>query len=124
MSNQTDLDAVKVPLEQYIRGHQTRDADVMRGAFLLTAHVEGMRSEGFTSWDVETYCGLFDGVPAADEDKRTRVIDSIVVHGTVAMAQMTLVHGATTFTDMFLLLKQLDGHWKIANKAYHATNTN
>ncbi len=111
---------VREPLEQYICGHQTRQADAMRAAFLPTARIEGMRPEGFTSWDVETYCGFFDGVPAADEVDRTRVIDSVRVQGTVAMAQMTLIHGTTKFTDMFVLLEQPDGEWKIANKAYHA----
>jgi hypothetical protein len=122
MSNRTELETASLPLQQYIRGHETRQAAVMREAFLPTAHVEGVRPEGFTSWDLETYCSFFDGVPSADEDQRTRVIDSITVHGTVAMAQMTLVHGATTFVDMFVLLKQPDGQWKIANKAYHATS--
>jgi Putative lumazine-binding len=36
------------------------------------------------------------------------------------MARMTLIHGTTKFTDMFVLLKHTDGEWKIANKAYHA----
>jgi hypothetical protein len=40
------------------------------------------------------------------------------VHGSVAMASMTLWHGAATFTDIFLLVL-VDGRWRIANKAYH-----
>ncbi len=122
MNTNNEHAAARAPLEQYIRGHQTRQADVMRAAFLPTAHVEGMRADGFTSWDIETYCAFFDGVPAADESTRTRLIDSVTVYETVAMAQMTLIHGATKFTDMFVLLKQPDGQWKIANKAYHAEN--
>ncbi len=39
--------------------------------------------------------------------------------GTGAMAKATLLHGATTFTDYFVLLK-VDGEWKIANKVYHS----
>ena len=38
------------------------------------------------------------------------------------MARATLVHGATTFTDYFVLLKA-DGAWKIANKVYSSTPT-
>ncbi len=123
MNNDLETSAAREPLEQYIRGHQTRQADVMRAAFLSTAHIEGVREDGFVSWDLETYCGFFDGTPVADEQSRTRVIDSITVHGTVAMAQMTLQHGAITFTDMFVLLKQPGGEWKIANKAYHAQSS-
>jgi hypothetical protein len=114
------LAAARKPLEQYIQGHQTRQSDVMRAAFLPSAHVEGMRADGFTSWDIDTYCGLFDGVPSSDESHRVRTIESIDVYESVAMARMTLLHGTTKFTDMFVLLQQPDGEWKIANKAYHA----
>ena len=38
------------------------------------------------------------------------------------MARATLVHGATTFVDYFVLLK-VDGAWKIANKVYSAAPT-
>jgi hypothetical protein len=33
------------------------------------------------------------------------------------MVSATLVHGATTFTDYFVLLK-INNEWKIANKVY------
>jgi hypothetical protein len=39
------------------------------------------------------------------------------VAGSAASARVTLVHGATTFTDYFVLLQTHDG-WKIANKAF------
>jgi Putative lumazine-binding len=124
MSNNTELApeivAARKPLEQYIKGHKTRDASVMRAAFLPTAHVKGVRENGFLSWDMETYIALFDGVPAADEGQRVRTIDSIEVYESVAMARMTLLHGTVKFTDMFVLLKDSNGDWKIANKAYHA----
>ena len=38
------------------------------------------------------------------------------------MARATLVHGATTFVDYFVLLK-VDGQWKIANKVYTSAPT-
>lgn len=47
------------------------------------------------------------------------MIDVVDVSGTAAMAKATLKHGATTFTDYFVLLKS-DGRWLIANKVYHA----
>ena len=42
--------------------------------------------------------------------------------GTIATATMTLRHGETTFTDMFVLLR-VDGGWRIANKVYHRHST-
>ena len=59
------------------------------------------------------------GTPASDESSRTRVIDVVDKSGTAAMVKATLKHGATTFTDYFVLLKS-DGKWLIANKVYHA----
>jgi hypothetical protein len=117
-----DEPAVRATLNQYFRGHATADGAEMRKAFLPTAHIEGLRSGQFVSWTVEEYCSRFTGKPAPDEASRTRTIDSVDISGTAAMARATLVHGATTFTDYFVLLK-VDGEWKIANKVYASRPT-
>lgn len=114
--------AVRVPIEQYFLGHANDDAAHMRQAFLPTAHIESMREGVFTSWPREVYCERFKGTPQPDEATRRRTIDWIDVHGTSACAKITLVHGATTFTDYFVLLKTAEG-WKIANKAFHGQPT-
>jgi 3-hydroxyisobutyrate dehydrogenase-like beta-hydroxyacid dehydrogenase len=111
-------DAVLQPLRAYIRGHATGDPTHFRDAFLPTAHIEGIRDGAFVSWPLEEYCALFPGRPAPDEPARSRRIDAIDVHGTVATATMTLSHGADTFTDIFLLVR-VDDRWRISNKAYH-----
>ncbi|MGW9069157.1 nuclear transport factor 2 family protein [Streptomyces yangpuensis] len=111
-------DAVLEPLRAYVRGHATGDPAHFRDAFLPTAHVEGIRDGVFVSWPLDSYCALFPGRPASDEPARSRRIDTVDVHGTVATATMTLSHGADTFTDVFLLVRA-GGGWRIANKAYH-----
>jgi putative lumazine-binding protein len=111
-------DEVLAPLRAYIRGHATGDPAFFREAFLPTAHIEGMREGTFVSWRLDDYCALFHGQPAPDEPARSRRIDAVDVHGSVATASMTLEHGADTFTDVFLLVR-VGGHWRIANKAYH-----
>ena len=111
--------AVRVPLEHYMQGHATDDAAHMRQAFMASAHIESVREGPLTSWTMEEYCLRFKGTPAADEATRRRTIDAIDIGGTAASARITLVHGAVTFTDYFLLLKTAQG-WKIANKAFHA----
>ncbi|MFF4759043.1 nuclear transport factor 2 family protein [Streptomyces sp. NPDC001292] len=45
---------------------------------------------------LSAYCALSPGRPAADAPTRTRRIDTIDVHGTVATASMTLRHGPDT----------------------------
>ena len=111
--------AVRVPLEHYLQGHATDDAAHMRQAFMASAHIESVREGPLTSWTMEEYCLRFKGTPAADEATRRRTIDALDIGGSAASARITLVHGAVTFTDYFLLLKTAQG-WKIANKAFHA----
>lgn len=105
------------PLHAYALGHATGDPAHFRRAFRPTAHVEGLRDGAFSSWELETYCALFDG-PATDEATRSRVVDDVHVVGSVASATMTLHHGEATFTDVFVLLEET-GEWRIANKVYH-----
>lgn len=116
-AQQTEEQAVRAAVNQYFRGHATGIADEMRKAFLPTAHIEGNRDGKFVSWTAEEYSSRFSGKPAADEASRKRTIDSVDIAGTAAMVKATLVHGATTFTDYFVLLK-VNGEWKIANKVY------
>ncbi|MGW1987866.1 nuclear transport factor 2 family protein [Streptomyces collinus] len=111
-------EAVLAPLRAYIRGHATGDPAHFRDAFLPGARVEGIRDGTFVSWPLDEYCALFRGRPAPDEPDRSRRIDAVDVHGTVATATMTLAHGADTFTDIFLLVRAGDT-WRIANKVYH-----
>lgn len=118
----TEEQAVRAAVHQYFKGHATAQADEMRKAFLPTAHIEGIRQGTFTSWTVDQYVANFRGTPAADEASRKRTIDSVSIDGTAAMVKATLVHGATTFTDYFVLLK-VDGAWKIANKVYSSKPT-
>lgn len=106
------------PIEQYFLGHANDDAAFMRKAFLPTAHIESIRDGEFTSWPLEVYCQRFKNQPASDEAMRKRTVDWIEVKGSAACAKVTLVHGATVFTDYFVLLK-VGGSWKIANKAFY-----
>lgn len=118
----TEDQGVRAAVNQYFRGHATADPAEMRKAFLPTAHIEGIRDGEFVSWTVEEYCSRFNGKPAANEASRKRTIDRVDISGTAAMVRATLVHGATTFTDYFVLLK-VDGEWKIANKVYASRRT-
>jgi hypothetical protein len=113
---------VRAVINQYFGGHATADPAEMRKAFLPTAHIEGNRDGKFVSWTAEDYSSRFQGKPAADEASRKRTIDRVEVSGTAAMASATLVHGTTTFTDYFVLLK-VNGEWKIANKVYSSRPT-
>jgi hypothetical protein len=118
-ASESAQEGIRSTINDYFKGHATGDASYMRKAFLPTAHIEGIREGKFTSWTLDDYCSGFKGTSATDEASRVRTIDSIDVSGNAAMAKATLVHGATTFTDYFVLLK-VGEEWKIANKVYSA----
>jgi len=118
----SDEQGVRDAIHHYFQGHATGDGSRMRKAFLATAHIEGIRDGKLVSWTLEEYVSRFGGKAAADEAQRSRTIDSVDVSGSAAMAKATLVHGKTTFTDYFVLLK-VDGEWKIANKVYFAATS-
>ena len=117
-----DEKAVRAAVEQYFKGHATGSADEMRKAFVPTARIEGVRDGQILSRTVEEYVAGFSGKPAADENTRRRTVDHVAMSGTAAMASVTLVHGATTFTDYFVLLKA-NNEWKIASKVYSSRPT-
>jgi 3-hydroxyisobutyrate dehydrogenase len=106
------------PLHAYALTHATGDPRHLDEAFLPTAHIEGYRDGELSSWDLESFKGVFTGSPAADEGTRTRRVERLDVRGRVATAVMTLHHGDVDFTDVFVLMLRPDGEWRIANKAY------
>lgn len=110
-------DAVLEPLRAYVRGHATGDPVHFADAFLPSARIAGQRDGAYVVWTLEDYRALFTGRPAPDEATRSRRVDAVDVHGTVATATMTLHHGPDTFTDLFLLAL-VDGRWWIADKVY------
>ena len=117
-----DEKAVRAAIEQYFKGHATGSADEMRKAFPPTARIDAVRDGQLMSRTVEEFVKGFNGKPAADEKTRRRTIDHVAMSDTAAMASVTLVHGATTFSDYFVLLKA-NNEWKIASKVYSSRPT-
>ena len=118
LTDHPEEQAVRVPLQHYMQGHASDDAQHMRKAFMPTARIESVREGPLTSWTLDTYCQRFK-MNHRNNDLIGRSIDAIDIAGTAASAKITLVHGNITFIDYFVLLKTEDG-WKIANKAFHA----
>jgi Putative lumazine-binding len=114
-----EIEAAKVPLQQYVKAHETGNADFIRRAFTKDAKVVGHLGGKLISWGVEEYAGRFSGKPAEDEAQRTRHIEVVSLTGDAAIGKVTLDYPAVKFTDYMSLLK-IDGEWKIANKSFHA----
>ncbi|MGD9631199.1 MAG: nuclear transport factor 2 family protein [Pyrinomonadaceae bacterium] len=118
-AQETEKTAVRVPLENYIKGHETGDGEYMRKAFYTEGNLIFVRDGKYTTRSFAEYIKGFTGKPAADEKDRKRSIESIDVNGNAAIAKVILDYPAVRFVDYFTLLK-IDGEWKIVNKSFYA----
>jgi Putative lumazine-binding len=114
-----ELDAAKVPLQNYVKAHETGNADFIRRAFTQDAKVVGYMGGKLISWGVEEYAGRFSGKPAEDEVQRKRSIEIISLTGDAAVGKVVLDYPTVKFADYMSLLK-INGEWKIVNKSFHA----
>lgn len=114
-----EKDAVRIPLENYIKGHATGDGEYMRKAFHTEGNLIFVREGNFMTRSFADYIAGFNGKPAADEANRKRSIDAIDVSGNAAVAKIILDYPTTRFVDYMSLLK-INGEWKIVTKIFYA----
>ncbi len=114
---QSEKDAVKVPLENYIKGHATGDGEYMKKAFHTEGNLIFIRDGKFTTRSFADYIAGFTGKSAADEAQRKRWIESVDVVGNAATAKIILDYPSAKLTDYMSLLK-INGEWKIVNKIF------
>jgi len=112
-------DAVKIPLENYLKGHATGNPEFMRKAFHTEGKLIFIRDNKYSTRTFEEYIAGMNGKPADDEAKRKRSIESIDIAGNAATAKIVLDYPAVKFTDYMTLLK-IDGEWKIISKTFYA----
>jgi hypothetical protein len=113
----SEKEAVRVPLENYIKGHSTGDGEYMKKAFHSEGNLIFVRDGKVTTRSFADYIAGFSGKPAADESQRKRVIESIDVVGNAASAKIVLDYPTAKLTDYMSLLK-INGEWKIVNKIF------
>ncbi len=114
-----ELEATKLPLQNYVKAHETGNADFIRRAFSKDAKVLGYMGGKWISWSVDEYAARFSGKPAADEAQRKRNIEILDLTVDAAVGKVVLDYPEVKFTDHMALLK-IDGEWKIVSKSFHA----
>ncbi len=115
--NPSDKDAVRAPLENYLKAHATGNGDHHRQAFHAEGNLIFIRDGKYTTRSFGDYIAGSPGKPAADEDKRKRWIESIDITGDAATAKIILDYPSARLTDYMSLLK-INGEWKIVNKIF------
>ena len=117
-----DKDAVRVPLENYIKAHATGDPEFARKAFHSEGNMIWIREGKYSSETFDSFIKrAFTGKPAADEEKRKngRKIEAVDISGNAAVARIVLDYPSVKFVDYMTLLK-INGEWKIVNKSFYA----
>lgn len=117
-AQKAEQEAVRIPLENYIKGHETGNPEFMRKAFYTESKLVFMRDGKFATRTFDEYIGGMSRKPAADESKRQRRIESVDIAGNAASAKIILDYPTTKFTDYMALLK-IDGEWEIVNKTFY-----
>ncbi len=118
-NNSTELDATKIPLQNYIKAHETGNPDFIRRSFSNDAKILGYMGGKFISWGTEEYAARFTGKPADDESQRKRSIELLSLTGDAAVGKVVLDYPTIKFVDYMSLLK-INGEWKIVNKSFNA----
>jgi hypothetical protein len=119
IAQSAEKDAVRVPLENYIKAHATGDPEFARKAFHTEGNLIWIRDGKYTTRSFAEFIAGFNGKPAPDEDKRKRAIESVDIAGNAAVARIVLDYPTVKFVDYMTLLK-INGEWKIVNKSFYA----
>lgn len=115
----TEEAAARVPLENYLQGHATGDAEFFKKAFHPEARLFWFRDGKLGTRTSAEYIAGASGKPAADETQRKRWIESVNLTGNAGVAKLVLDYPQVKFTDYMSLLK-VEGEWKIINKTFYA----
>lgn len=118
LAENAEKEAVKIPLENYLKGHATGKPEFMKRAFHSEGKLMFIRDGKYATIDFADYIGRMNGTPAADESERKRHIESIDISGNAAVGKIVLDYPNARFIDYMSLLK-IDGEWKIVNKIFY-----
>ena len=119
LAKRAEMEAVKVPLENYLKGHSTGNGEYYKKAFHENGALMFVYNGELRSITFKDYISRASGKPPKDEAQRKRRIESIEINGTIAFAKLILDYPTVHFTD-YMTLHKIDGEWKITNKAAHS----
>ncbi|REJ79487.1 MAG: nuclear transport factor 2 family protein [Acidobacteria bacterium] len=123
LAEYVEKEAVKVPLEAYLKGHETGKPEYMQKAFHTDGKLMFIRDGNYTTIEFKDYIGRMNGQPAKDEANRKRYIESVDISGNAAVGKIVLDYPNARFVDYMSLLK-IDGEWKIVNKTFNVEPKN
>lgn len=109
--------AVRAPLEAYLRGQATGNAEEFALAFHPDAELWGMGNGTLRRMSAQDYISRAAGAPPADGSQQRRWIETIDITQDTAVAKIVLDYPTMRFTD-YMALARIEGRWVIVNKLY------
>src|SRR5215207_4744156 len=91
--------AVRVPLENYLKGHATGDGEYMKKAFHTEGNMIFVRDGKYMTRSFAEYIAGMSGKPAADEAQRKRWIEKVEVAGNAGVGTIILDYPQGKFVD-------------------------
>jgi hypothetical protein len=110
-----DIEAIIVPLENYLSGHIKGDKDILGKALHTEGKLSYLRNGKYAKLEFPDYLSGMKLRNVEDGVQRIPYIKSIEVSGSIAIAKLVLDYSSMLFTDYMTLLK-INGEWKITNK--------
>ncbi|MBU3003673.1 nuclear transport factor 2 family protein [Paraglaciecola arctica] len=111
----TDIEAITIPLQNYLSGHIKGDKNVLGKALHSEGKLSYLRDGKYAKLEFSDYLSRMKLRNKDDSVERIPYIKSIDVTGNVAVAKLVLDYSSIIFTDYMTLLK-IAGEWKISNK--------
>lgn len=108
--------AVRIPVEAYLRGHETGDAESFRRAFAKDARLWWVRDGQVATRTADEYITAVSGRRATDHRHRRRLV-KLEISGETAVATIEMDYPGVRLTDQLTLQKQGD-EWKITVKSF------
>jgi len=107
------LGDIRSVIENYAKGADTRDTDLLEQSFHDQFRVVAVTGEGIQTIDKETYLALITAEKIGGV-ARELDIEWITAKGETAKAEVRLTANGTTFHDDLAFVRE-DGTWRIVN---------
>lgn len=110
--------AVRIPLDAYLRGHETGDAALLRRAFAPDARLWWARDGQVATRTTEEYIAAVSGRRAAGDEGRRRLV-SVEIGDGFAVATFEISYPGARLTDQ-LTLARIGEEWRITSKSFRS----
>jgi hypothetical protein len=108
--------AIRIPVDAYLRGHETGDVSYFRRAFAKDARLWWVRDGQVATRTTEEYIAAVSGRRSAEPGHRRRLVH-LEITGETAIATISIEYPTVRLTDQ-LTLQRVGDEWRITTKTF------